>query len=128
MNNVKRFLKKVRVPQLLVGLLLALSLVAGCATENYNPYMPDAGRKTPEEWAARSRRTSIRGRQTQNWEPPATWRLGTVLRSAPSRLNPSPGNTKARHGEPWRAFEGEWLAAVYSPTDDRRKYHRRCRA
>ena len=44
MNNWQRLLRKVWKPQLLVGLLLALSLVAGCATENYNPYMlPGAG-------------------------------------------------------------------------------------
>lgn len=43
-NKIKRLLRKVKAPQLLVGLLLALSLVAGCATENYNPYMlPGAG-------------------------------------------------------------------------------------
>lgn len=44
MNKIKGFLKKVKAPQFLVGLLLVLSLVAGCASENYNPYMlPGAG-------------------------------------------------------------------------------------
>ena len=40
MNKIKRFLKKVRAPQFLVGLLL-LSSLTGCAssTPNQNPYM-----------------------------------------------------------------------------------------
>ena len=28
----------------------------------------------------------------------------------------------------WCGLRGEWLATVYSPTDVRRQYHRRCRA
>lgn len=40
MNTMKRLLRKVKAPQLLVGLLLSLSLLAGCAgAPAQNPYM-----------------------------------------------------------------------------------------
>lgn len=41
MNKIKRLLRKVKAPQLLVGLLLTLSLLTGCSasTPNQNPYM-----------------------------------------------------------------------------------------
>jgi hypothetical protein len=38
-NKWPRFLGKVRAAQLLVGLLLVLSLLTGCATPQQNPYM-----------------------------------------------------------------------------------------
>jgi hypothetical protein len=37
-NKVKKILGKVKAPQLLVVLVLGLSLVAGCATPQQNPY------------------------------------------------------------------------------------------
>jgi hypothetical protein len=40
-NKIKRLLRKVKAPQLLVGLLLTLSFLTGCSasTPNQNPYM-----------------------------------------------------------------------------------------
>jgi hypothetical protein len=40
-NKIKRLLRKVKAPQLLVGLLLSLSFLTGCAstTPQQNPYM-----------------------------------------------------------------------------------------
>jgi hypothetical protein len=40
-NRIKRLLRKVKAPQLLVGLLLSLSFLTGCAstTPQQNPYM-----------------------------------------------------------------------------------------